>query len=135
MNVFDDNKPIGEHPVPHYYGDFVRECLMGSGVGLLLLVILDKELFQFYIVIGIVGVLAFTILAGMTSPKNRSVIFYIATISAIMFLLFEFFAMDHYQRFGQIFNTIFLLRQAMAILFIVILYFSTKTLRGTAPNK
>lgn len=121
---------VEQKPVPHYYGDTIRKYLLASGLLLLLAVIFDKELLKFYLIMGGFGVLVFTILAGLTSPQNKPVIINIAAISAAMFLVFEYFAVSHYLRSGDIFSVPFLIREALAVIFLIILYYSTKTIRG-----
>ncbi len=116
--------------IPHYYGDIVRKYLLFAGAMLLIAVLIDKELLSFYLFIGIFGVLAFTILAALMSPKVTSAIFTNAIISALMFLMFEYFAISAYLNSQTFLDLIFILRQAIAVAFLVALYFSTKTLRG-----
>lgn len=127
----DPNQQNMEHkPVPHYYGDTIRKYLLVAGLLLLLAVIFDKELLKFYLIMGGFGVLIFTILAGLTSPQNKSVIINIAAISAAMFLVFEYFAVSHYLRSGDLLNISFIIREVLAIIFLAVLYYSTKTIRG-----
>lgn len=123
-----------QKPVPHYYGDTIRKYLLIAGLLLLLAVIFDKELFKFYLIMGGVGVLVFTVLAGLTSPRTKPVIINIAAISAAMFLVFEYFTISGYLQSG-IFNVPFLIREALAIIFLVILYYSTKTIRGMSLSE
>lgn len=121
--------------VPHYYGDIVRKYLLFAGAMLLIAVLIDKELLSFYLFIGIFGVLVFTILAGLISPKVTSAIFTNAIISALMFLMFEYFAINAYLKSQTFLDSIFILRQLLAVAFLVALYFSTKTLRGMASEE
>jgi|SRR3989304_6583921 len=127
-----DSKQKEPNHIPHYYGDKVRQLLLIAGFLILLAVIFDRELQTFYIVLGVAGVLVFTILAGLTSPQNRKVLVNIAALSAAMFLLFEYFAISNFLSTQVATSPTFLLREALAIIFLSILYFSTKTLRGTS---
>jgi hypothetical protein len=130
--MITDSKQKEENPIPHYYGDKVRQLLLAAGFLILLAVIFDRELQNFYIVLGVVGVLIFTILAGLTSPQNRKVLVNTAALSAAMFLLFEYFAISNFLSTQVVTSPAFLLREALAVIFLTILYFSTKTLRGTS---
>jgi hypothetical protein len=130
--MITDSKQKEENPIPHYYGDKVRQLLLAAGCLILLAVIFDRELQNFYIVLGVVGVLIFTILAGLTSPQNRKVLVNTAALSAAMFLLFEYFAISNFISTQVVTSPAFLLREALAVIFLTILYFSTKTLRGTS---
>lgn len=121
--------------IPHYYGDIVRKYLLFTGAMLLVAILVDKELLSFYLFVGIFGVLVLTILAGLMSPKITSAIFTNAIISALMFLMFEYFAIDAYLRSQTFLDSIFILRQAIAVAFLVALYFSTKTLRGMVSEE
>ncbi len=116
--------------VPHYYGDIVRKYLLFAGSMLLLAVLIDRELLSFYLFIGIFGVLVFTVLAALMSPRVTSAIFTNAIVSALMFLIFEYFAISAYLKSQTFLDLIFAIRQAIAVAFLVALYFSTKTLRG-----
>ena len=118
------------HFIPHYYGDTVRKHLLWAGAVLLLAAILDRELLQFYLIAGIFGVLSFTVLAGLISPLEQRIIVYVAILSGAMFLLFEYFAINGYLQYESLFSVVFLLRQILAVIFLSILYLSTKTVRG-----
>ena len=123
------------HPVPHYYGDMFRRRLLTAGVVLLLAIIIDRQFLIFYLIVSVFGVLALTVLAGLTSPSNRTIIKNTAILSAIMFVIFEYFAVYEYLQEEFIFDYVFILRQALALIFLSIIYLSTKTLRGMRSDK
>lgn len=136
MNDYENMNPGPRgRRVPHYYGDIVRKYLLFAGAMLLVAVLVDKELLSFYLFIGIFGVLVFTVLAALMSPKVTSAIFTNAVISALMFLMFEYFAISAYLKSQTFLDSIFILRQTIAVAFLVALYFSTKTLRGMASEE
>lgn len=114
---------------PHYYGDSTRKFLLFAGVVILIAILRDTELMQLYFLVGILTVVVLTIVAGMTSPKNRGVIVVSNVISAALFILFEYFAVINYAQTQNFFSEIFFLRQLLALTFLVSLYYSTKTLR------
>ena len=116
--------------VPHYYGNIVRVLLISAGILLLLLILLDKEMFVFNIAVGIVTVLILTIFAGLTSPRNFSVIIVDTVVVAILFVLYEFLAAAAYYKYDSFVNEIFALRQGIAFTSLAALYFCIKSLRG-----
>ncbi len=125
--IDDSHEP--EPKFTHYYGDIVRKHLFFAGLVLLLAALIDEEFRSFYLFAGIFGVLVFTILAGLTSPVRRLVMIADVFVAAIMFMVFEYFAIDAFSRYENFSDSIFLLRQFLAVIFLITLYFSTKTLR------
>lgn len=125
----DTNQSDTASKRPHYYGDLVRKELFFAGFIIMAAALLDSELRNFYLFVGLFGIVGFTILAGLTSRSNRSVIFTDVMVSAIMFLFFEYFAVVRYVQYEDFFEPVFFLRQLAAVVFLVTLYYSTKTLR------
>lgn len=114
----------------HYYGDIVRACFVASGFVLLIAILLDKQLLQIYLAIGVIGVLLLIVLAGLTSPRKEWVLFTEAIVAGIGFLLFEYVAVAAYLHAGTMVDTVFILRQTLSILFLITLYYSVKSIRG-----
>ncbi len=128
----EDIEIIQDSPEPkfdHYYGDIVRKHLFFAGLVLLFAALVDKEFQSFYLFAGIFGVLIFTVLAGLTSPLKRWVMVADVFVAAIMFMIFEYFAIDAFYKYENFSDTIFLIRQFLAVIFLITLYFSTKTVR------
>lgn len=126
----DNNKqpsPATLHP--RYYGTLVRKQLFFAALVILLAALIDNELRNFYLVVGLFGVVCLTILAGLTSPHKRGIMFTDMFVSAIMFLIFEYFAINAFVRYGNFSDPIFFFRQLIAVIYLVTLYYSTKTLR------
>ncbi len=123
----NDSKP------EHYYGDVVRAIFLAAGIVFLITMVRDREFLSFYLVVGVLSVLALTILAGLTNPRSKKIIKIDAAVSVIMFLLFEYLAIAGYSDAPGFTDSVFFLRQALAVLFLIALYFSTKTLRGMLP--
>ncbi len=118
-------------PLTHYYGDTVRKFFLVAGLVLLFAILRDREFLSFYLVVGVFSVLLLTILAGLTNPRMREVIMADVVVSTVMFLLFEYLAVNEYLQTGDFFDEIFFLRQLLALVFLIAVYFSTKTYRGT----
>lgn len=118
----------------HYYGDTVRKCFLFAGLLLLLAVLLDREFLSLYLFVGVFVVLLLTILAGLTNPQNKRFIMIDGIVSAAMFLVFEYLAVNAYLAAESLAGDVFYLRQALAVVFLVALYFATKTYRGLFLN-
>ena len=114
---------------PPYYGDLVRKHLFFAAFVIMVAALIDSELRNFYLFIGLFGVVGFTILAGLTSPKKRSIVFTDVVVSAIMFLIFEYFAIFAFIQYESFSNSVFFFRQLIAVIYLIALYYSTKTLR------
>ncbi|MBI5798324.1 MAG: hypothetical protein HZB10_00125 [Candidatus Yonathbacteria bacterium] len=114
---------------PHYYGELVRKHLFFAAFVIMIAALIDTELRNFYLFVGLFGVVGLTILAGLTSPKKRRVMFVDVFISAFMFLIFEYFAINAYVQYESFTYNVFFFRQLIAIVYLVTLYYSTKTMR------
>ena len=130
------NVPLFEKigPMAHYYGDTVRKFFLAAGVILLVAILRDQEFLSFYLFIGVFGVLLLTVLAGLTNSRTKGVIMADVVTSIIFFLLFEYLAVSAYVQMRHIIEEVFLLRQLLAPLFLIAVYFSTKTYRGVFLN-
>lgn len=121
--------PAKRHP--HYYGDLVRKQLFFAAFIIMIAALLDKELRNFYLIVGLFGVVGITVLAGLTNPqkRGRGIVFVDVLVSAIMFLIFEYYAISAYIRYESFTYNIFFFRQLIAVVYLVVLYYSTKTMR------
>jgi len=114
---------------PHYYGDLIRKQLFFAAFVIMIAALVDAELRSFYLFVGLFGVVGFTILAGITSPEKRGIMFIDVLISAFMFLIFEYFAIQAYARYENFSDSVFFFRQLIAVIYLVTLYYGTKTMR------
>ena len=114
---------------PHYYGDLIRKHLFFAAFIIMIAALIDSELRNFYLFVGLFGVVGFTILAGLTSPQKRGVMFLDVIISAFMFLIFEYFAINAYAKYESFTYNVFFFRQLIAVIYLIVLYYSTKTIR------
>lgn len=121
--------PETEPRHPHYYGDLIRKQLFFAAFVIMLAALIDEELRNFYLFVGLFGVVGFTILAGLTSPQKRSIMFTDVLVSAFMFLIFEYFAISAFTQYNDFSDPIFFFRQLIAVVYLITLYYSTKTLR------
>lgn len=113
-------------PIPHYYGDFVRTCLILGGIIMLLtLPFFQNEIpFPIYIPIGLI--LIVNVSAALTNPRNIWLASFNTFSALIGFLVFEYFAVT---RFNQSPNYFAIINQILALIFFTASYYSIKTLR------
>lgn len=133
MNKDEEITTVVNHP--HYYGNLIRKYLFLAGFIIMIAALIDSELRSFYLIVGLFGVVSITVLAGLTSPQKRGIMFIDVLVSAIMFLIFEYFAIAAYVRSENFLNEIFFFRQLLAVVFLIALYYSTKTMRYHVESK
>lgn len=114
---------------PHYHGNLVRKQLFFAAFVIMIAALLDSELRNFYLFVGLFGVVGITVLAGLTSPQKRGITFIDVLVSAIMFLIFEYFAISAFIRYENFSDPVFFFRQLIAVIYLIALYYSTKTMR------
>lgn len=114
---------------PHYYGNLVRKQLFFAALVIMIASLVDQELQNLYLLFGLFGVVGFTVLAGLTSRSNHKIFIIEVFVSAIMFLIFEYFAIVAFGQYQSFSNGSYFFRQLIAVIFLVILYYSTKTTR------
>lgn len=125
----DDKQLTPPAKYPHYYGSLVRKQMFFAAFIIMIAALIDSELRNFYLFIGLFGVVGLTVLAGLTSPQKRSIMFTDMCVSAVMFLIFEYFAINAFVRYENFSDPVFFFRQLIAVIYLVTLYYSTKTLR------
>lgn len=113
--------------VPHYYGDIVRKLFLAAGVVILLVLPFAAEQVPWPAVVLLLVVLAATVVAGLTNPKQMWVMWLNVVMALIGMLAFEGHAII---RSGSDAVWIFVFDQGLALLFFFALYYSVKTLRG-----
>jgi hypothetical protein len=121
-----DSKGPSQH---HFYGYDIRKHFLAATVMLVITILVDKEMLNFNILVGVAGIFIIVMLAGLTTPKNRPVMIADLIVSGIMFVLFEYIAIAAYLKADSFFSIVFILRQAIALIFLGALYLSTKTVR------
>jgi hypothetical protein len=116
-------------PIDHYYGNIVRACFIIASFMLLGTILIDWRLLNFYLLVGVVGIVVLIVLAGLTNPKSLKVLNIEAGVSAFGFIFFEYAAIIAFETVQDFSNLTFLFRQILAILFLVALYYSIKSIR------
>ena len=113
--------------IAHYYGDFVRQCLVAAAALMLLTAPYYADDLHNELPFEIIGAVVLVALAALTSPWNRTVIIGDAVASGAGLVVFELWALQEYSPSLLI---AFALRQAIAIAFMCAFYFSMKTFRA-----
>jgi hypothetical protein len=118
--------------VPNYYGDYVRRIFFISAAAMLILSpFIDSEI-PILMPVEIIGALIFAILGAFTSPTNQVSILANAAAAIAGVLVYEGLALLAYAEESYI---VFIEREALAIGFLVALYFSVKTLRNMVTGR
>lgn len=130
MESFED--ALVSTPPPHYHGDKVRNLFLVAAIALLFSLLLEKNLFGPVLFFGILTLVGLVVLAGLTSPKKKLATIANTFVSGTLFVFFEYSALAGSPSLiiGTSMDIGFLLRQALAVLFLLALYFSIKTWRG-----
>lgn len=125
-------KMVRMYDIPHYYGDYVRELFVAAAALTAVAIPVWGDLLPIGTPLQVAGMLLLVILAGLTNPHGKLIMLYNATVAAIGVLLFEVAAVTYYavEPF-----TLFMLREAAAILLLFALYFSVKTIRAMSLGK
>ena len=118
----------------HYYGDKVRSLLITIGIIMIVTLPFFTDRIPKPASFSIIAVLAIVILSGLLNPKHKSIIILNTLISAVAFVVFEYYAIATAQVYGAS-DTFFLVNEAMAILALVATYFGTKSVRGFSETE
>lgn len=132
--TFEGNGDGGEsipprHKVPHYHGDAARILFV---VGAILLIVAkstgaDIPLSTFATVASAVMLV---VAAGITNPAQFWIHWINACIATYGTILFGTTAVEHYRAGISILDVSFLYVEALALLSLIALYFTTRTVRG-----
>lgn len=124
-DIYGSNRP-GE-TVSHYYGDIVRDFLLGGAVVMLLSAPFYADNLRAEFPFEVIAALIFVGLAAMTNPWKKSIIAADAIAAGIVTVVYQIWALNGY---GTASNTAFVFREAVSIVSIFAFYFSVKTLRA-----
>ena len=113
--------------VSHYYGDFVREFLLGGAVVMLFTAPFYADELRAELPIEVITAVILVALAAMTSPWKKSILVADAIAAGVVTIVYQIWALNGY---GTTTNVIFVLREAISIIFLFAFYFSVKTVRA-----
>ena len=132
--VYEGNGDGGEsvprrHEIPHYHGDAVRVLFVISAV---LLIVAkstgaDLPLSPFGTVVAAV---VLVVAAGITNPAQFWIHWLNAFLAVYGTLIFGTTAVENYRAGTRIFDSSFIYVEALALLALLALYFTTRTVRG-----
>lgn len=115
--------------IPHYHGDNVRMLFL---VGALVLIVAQSTGadLPFSTLGSVMAAVVLVIAAGITNPAQKGIHWFNACIAVIGTLVFGTSAVAHYRAGASLFDPSFTFTEALALISLVALYFTTRTIRG-----
>ncbi len=113
--------------VPHYYGDIVRQLMLGASALMLFGAPFYGDYLHVELPFEVFGALVFVALAALTNPWKKMALAADAIGAGVGMVIYQTWALYGY---GQVSPVAFVLREALAILFMFAFYFSVKTVRA-----
>jgi len=117
------------HGIPHYHGDVVRALFVLSAIVLIVAESTGGDL-PVSTTTAVVMAAALVIVAGITSPRLAWSHFLNGFFALVNTLLFGTAAVAHFRAGVHISEPSFVYLEALALLSLVALYFTTRTIRG-----
>jgi hypothetical protein len=118
----------------HYYGDEVRRLFLLGAVVMALTLPFFQDLIHQPLEVSLGAILIVGIAAGLTNPRQGWVAMMDIVISIVATLVFEYNAVQNYSLYGSG-SGLFWADQVLALIFLVALYYASKTLRGSWLNR
>lgn len=115
--------------VPHYHGDAVRAIFVISAIILILARSMSAEL-PLSTTGAVVSAVVLVIAAGITNPRTQWIHWVNAILAAGGSILFGVTAVAQYSAGESIFDPSFFYIEVLALLSLLALYFTTRTVRG-----
>jgi hypothetical protein len=122
------------HTILHYHGDEVRVLFFASAIVLIVAKSTGAELALSTLGTVIVAVLL-VIAAGITNPVQYGIHWMNAVMAILGALFFGTTAVDNYRAGISLFDPSFIYVEVLAILSLVALYFTIRTIRGLIQRK
>lgn len=113
--------------VPHYYGDVVRQTFIVAAAIMLIGAPFYTDSLRVQLPFIIAGALALVAIAALVNPHKQSTFMAGAVVSGVGLVIYEVWALYGYPDSNPI---QFILREVLAILFMIGFYFSMKTIRA-----
>ena len=115
--------------IPHYHGDSVRALFV---VGALVLIVAQSTGAELPLSStgAVFSAVILVVTAGITNPKVGWIHWVNALIAVWGTILFGTSAVEHYRAGSGFFDTSFIYIEALAIVSLIALYFTTRTIRG-----
>lgn len=113
--------------IAHYYGDYVRQIFIITGVAMLIFAPFLMSRAPALLPFQIGGAIALVFLAALTNPHKMWVVIADAVAAGVGIVVFEALALAAYSAGNWI---AFIAIEAITILFLLAFYFSLKTVRA-----
>src|SRR3989344_2340902 len=117
----------GPRNIPHYYGDSVRQLLLGAAALMMIFSPLYSDTLRQQFPLIIIGALLAASFAALMNPRDKWVIVGSAVVSGVGLAVYAMRGMYGYKSVDPV---AFMLRVAVAVIFLFAFYFSMKTLRA-----
>jgi hypothetical protein len=119
------------HKIPHYHGDIVRALFFAGAIILIVAQSTGADL-RLSTVGAVFLAIALVVVAGVTNPNKSGIHWLNACIAVIGTIFFGTAAIEHYRADTNIsiFDPSFAYIEALTLLSLVALYFTTRTIRG-----
>ncbi len=132
--TYEGNGDAGEsvpprRRIPHYHGDSVRVIFVISAILTIVAQSTGAEL-PLTTMGAVISATVLVVAAGVTNPAQFLIHWINAIIAMMGTLLFGTTAVDHYRAGTSIVDPSFLYVEALALLSLLALYFTTRTIRG-----
>ena len=112
----------------HYYGDYLRRLFFVGAIASIVVLPFYPNLVPSLNVLFVIAMsLVVVIFAGITNPISRNIVLVEIIISSLFFVIFQYYTVSGYQFDSFLLSFI---RQVLALIFIVSLYYGVKTYRG-----
>ena len=118
--------------ISHYYGDSVRQLFIAAAATMLIGAPFYTNNLGVELPFIVLGTVALVSVAAVTNPFKIGVISADAVAAGVGLVIFEIWALGNYQTDPL---HMFVIREALALIFLFALYFSTKTLRSMFLDK
>jgi len=129
---YDDPKTEGIPPrreIPHYHGDEVRTVFVISAIVIVVAQSTGADI-PLSTTGAVVSAAALVIAAGITNPATLWIHWFDGFLAFVGTLLFGTAVIDHYRSGLALFDPSFIFLEALALLSLISLYFTTQTIRG-----
>ena len=113
--------------VAHYYGDTVRQLFIVAAALLLIAAPFYADTLRSELFYEIAGAVVLVAIAALANPHNKSTFMFAAIAAGVGLVVYESWALNKY--FDSTWVQ-FILREVIALIFLVAFYYSVKTLRA-----
>jgi hypothetical protein len=117
--------------IEHYYGDYVRQLFVVAALLSIVVIPVLGNLLPFGTLVQVASAILLVILAGVTNPHSKTVMWYNTVTAGLSVLLLELAAIYQYKPVEM---WLFMAREAVAIMLLFALYFSVKTIRAMSSG-